>query len=118
MWTGCCQCSTCRSTAEFATPEIKRVNSPATRLKRLNTLIAEIWDHNSFYAGKWARAGVQRGPLASLSELAAFPVTRRHELVADQLATPPLGRNIMLPLDGFKRFHRSSGTTCAPLVWA
>ena len=57
-------------------------------------------------------------PLGSLAGLAPFPFTTRDELIADQIAIPPLGTNFTSRPAELKRFHRSSGTTRAPLLWA
>jgi len=95
-----------------------RLDSEQTRLAKLNHLLGEVWTGNSFYARKWRLAGVATAPLASLAGLASFPFTTRDELIADQTAAPPLGSNVTVSLDAFKRFHRSSGSTCAPMLWA
>lgn len=87
-------------------------------LDALNALLAMVAGRNAFYAAKWRQAGVAGRRLGALAELAAFPFTTRAELIADQEAAPPLGTNLSVPLDDCKRFHRSSGTTHAPLWWA
>ena len=89
-----------------------------TRLAKLNHLLRKVWTANLFYARKWSLADVADAPLASLADLALFPFTTRDELIADQAAVPPLGTNLTCPPAELKRFHRSSGTTRAPLLWA
>ncbi len=88
------------------------------QLDKLNRLLGEVWEHNPFYTRKWEQAGATLRRLASLDELAAFPFTTRDELVADQASAPPLGSNLTHPLGAYKRIHRSSGTTHAPVYWA
>jgi phenylacetate-CoA ligase len=88
------------------------------QLEKLNRLLPEVWERNPFYTHKWRNAGIAVRRLTALEELAAFPVTTRDELVADLAAAPPLGTNLTFPLAGFTRFHRSSGTTHAPVWWA
>jgi len=88
------------------------------QLDKLNRLLGEVWEHNPFYTHKWSQAGVTFRRLSVLDDLAAFPLTTRDELVADQSAAPPLGTNLTHPLGTYKRFHRSSGTTHAPIYWA
>ena len=88
------------------------------QLRKLNHLLNEVWERNPFYTGKWCRAGVGLHQLSSLDELAAFPFTTRAELVADQDSKPPLGSNLTRPLACYRRFHGSSGTTRAPMLWA
>ena len=89
-----------------------------SRLAKLNHLLGDVRATNSFYCRKWRLAGVVDAPLASLAGLALFPFTTRDELVADQTAAPPLGTNLTCRPAELKRFHRSSGTTRAPLLWA
>lgn len=88
------------------------------QLRRLNRLLAELWERNPFYTRKWWQAGLKRQPLDSLEQLAQFPVTTRLELVTDQNAKPPLGTNLTYSTPTYERLHRSSGTTRAPLLWA
>ncbi|MBI4324729.1 MAG: phenylacetate--CoA ligase family protein [Chloroflexi bacterium] len=88
------------------------------QLTKLNHLLSEVWERNPFYTQKWKQAGVTPLPLGSMEDLARFPLTTREELVADQTAHPPLGTNLTYPLSACKRFHRSSGTTRAPVFWA
>ena len=88
------------------------------QLDKLNRLLNEVWDHNPFYTRKWQQAGGTSRRLAALEHLADFPFTTRDELAADQSAAPLLGTNLTHPLCTYKRIHRSSGTTHAPLYWA
>lgn len=88
------------------------------QLAKLNHLLNEVRERNPFYRQKWKQAGVPLQPLDSVESLANLPLTTREELVADQTAHPPLGTNLTYPLSAYKRFHRSSGTTRAPVFWA
>jgi phenylacetate-CoA ligase len=88
------------------------------QLDKLNWLLGEVSGHNRFYTHKWSQAGVTIRRLSVLEDLTAFPLTTRNELVADQSAAPPLGANLTYPLGAYKRIHRSSGTTHAPIYWA
>ena len=54
---------------------------------------------------------------ALVEALAALPLTRKAELLADQEAHPPYGTNLGAPLDRFVRLHQTSGTTGRPLRW-
>ena len=94
-----------------------RLDPGQTRLEKLNRLIGDVRTANSFYRRKWRQSRVPVGPLASMADFAAFPFTTRDEFVADQAAVPPLGTNVTCLPTALKRFHRSSGTTVAPLVW-
>ncbi|MBI3852999.1 MAG: phenylacetate--CoA ligase family protein [Verrucomicrobia bacterium] len=95
------------------TPDLEHL-----QLDKLNRLFSEVWEQNPFYTRKWQAAGVTVHRLSSLSQLSAFPVTTRDELVSDQSAAPPLGTNLTYPPGTYKRIHRSSGTTHAPIYWA
>jgi phenylacetate-CoA ligase len=88
------------------------------QLARLNQLLAQVSELNPFYSRKWRLAGVSSAALKSLDELGKFPLTTRAELLADQLAVPPLGTNLACAPRDVKRIHRSSGTTRAPILWA
>jgi phenylacetate-CoA ligase len=90
----------------------------ANRLDRLNALLSHTWKHNAFYRNKWQRAAVSGDPLGSVEELGLYPFTTRAELIEDQAAHPPLGRNLAGPVRHFTRLLHSSGTTRSPILWA
>jgi phenylacetate-CoA ligase len=58
-------------------------------------------------------------PPASLEAFVRqFPLTSKHELVADQSRFPPAGSNLTAPDPAYIRFSQTSGTTARPLaVW-
>jgi phenylacetate-CoA ligase len=87
------------------------------QLEKLNRLLNEVWERNSFYTHKWCAARVPHHEVSSLEELRDFPFTTRAELLADQSARPPLGTNLTFSAENYKRIHRSSGTTRAPIFW-
>ncbi|HXG49090.1 MAG TPA: AMP-binding protein, partial [Methylomirabilota bacterium] len=84
----------------------------------MNRVLEAAWAGSVFYARKWRAAGLPAAPLASLDDLARLPFVTRAEFVADQAAVPPLGTKVTCPPSALVRFHRSSGTTQAPLLWA
>lgn len=88
------------------------------KLARLNELLETLWRLNPFYTEKWRRAGLEPALMGGLEQLKSYPFTERTELLADQRALPPLGRNLTFASHHYKRFHSSSGTTRAPLFWA
>lgn len=94
------------------------MKTDSLQLLKLNNLISKLWEDNPFYAHKWSQAHLHPAPVSSLDHLASFPFTTRSEFIADQIAHPPLGSNLTARFEEFKRFHRSSGTTLAPLIWA
>jgi len=101
--------------ADGAHPD--RAAIEAGQLEQLRSLVAELIPANSFYTRKLQSVGVGFD-IASLTDFSArFPFTTKAELVADQLAHPPLGTNLTYPLNHYTRFHQTSGTSGAPLRW-
>ena len=82
----------------------------------LRELLDEILPRNDFYAEKFECAGVT-GNISSLEYLALLPFTTKAELVADQEAHPPYGRNLTYPLSCYGRLHQTSGTSGKTLRW-
>ena len=87
------------------------------RLDRLNLVLDALWRSNQFQRERWERTGLRPGPLSSLEDLAAFPLTTRVDFEEDQRLHPPLGTNLTAERSTYRRVHRTSGTTRAPLVW-
>ncbi|HUY60871.1 MAG TPA: AMP-binding protein [Candidatus Dormibacteraeota bacterium] len=83
----------------------------ATRLSRLLQTLAA---RNQFYRDAWRAAGLDLLAVPGLS-LDQLPFTTKAELVRDQLAHPPFGRNHTFPLATYTRVHQTSGTTGRPL---
>ena len=80
------------------------------RLERLNALLADVAQDNTFQR---ERLGVTR--LADLVELATLPLTHKDDLLGDQAAKPPFGTNLTYPLERYTHVHQTSGTTGATL---
>jgi phenylacetate-CoA ligase len=97
---------------------MQAVSAVQNRLHRLNTLLGKLWLCNPFYARHWRAAGLKPSALSSLEDFSAYPFTTRTEFLDDIHQHPPLGSNLSEPADHYKRFHRSSGTTHAPIYWA
>ena len=72
---------------------------------------------NRFYARKLAALASDLYPRSLEDFFRRFPLTRKHELVQDQLAHPPYGTNLTYPLDRYTRCHQTSGSTGEPLRW-
>jgi len=73
---------------------------------------------NAFLRDKWGAAGIRAaGDLRDWNDFARLPFTTKRELVDDQLAHPPFGRNLTYPLERYVRVHRTSGTSGQPLYW-
>lgn len=83
-------------------------------LTSLNQLLAAILPANRFYAAKL-------GEQASFKTLEEFtqsvPFTTKDELAADHEAHPPYGTTHTFPLEGYHRYHQTSGTRGKPLIW-
>ncbi len=84
---------------------------------RLGGLLAEILPQNPFYTDKFAQANLTVQDISSLEDLQKLPFTTKSELLTDQAAHPPYGRNLTYPLTQYSRYHQTSGTTGQPLRW-
>jgi phenylacetate-CoA ligase len=79
---------------------------------RFNALVARLRERNGFYRDLWAPLA-PAGP--DYDRLADVPFTRKRDLLEDQAAHPPFGRNLSYPLGDYVRLHQTSGTTGRPL---
>ena len=86
----------------------------ARQLARLQLGLTRILPHNRFYEPKLLQ-GDRPLTVARLSDLQRLPFTSKAELIADQQAHPPYGRNLTYPRSEYIRFHQTSGTTGRPL---
>jgi phenylacetate-CoA ligase len=84
---------------------------------RFLELLDEILPRSDFYAEKFESAGLKRKDIAGLEDLPRLPFTTKAELLADQEAHPPYGRNLTYPLTCYRRLHQTSGTTGRTLRW-
>ncbi|HVS65692.1 MAG TPA: phenylacetate--CoA ligase family protein [Thermoanaerobaculia bacterium] len=86
---------------------------------RMRTVLEAILAGNAFYLEKLSACGLADLDPAGfdLADLARLPLTEKEELVADQEAHPPFGRNLCWPLDRYVRLHQTSGTKGRPLRW-
>ncbi|OQY97712.1 MAG: phenylacetate--CoA ligase [Chloroflexi bacterium UTCFX4] len=94
---------------------LPRAQLAALQLRKLQTMLTELWGKNAFYTRKFQAAGLHPDALRSLDDLAQFPFTLKRELIQDQSECPPFGTNLTYPLNQYVRFHQTSGTTGAPL---
>jgi phenylacetate-CoA ligase len=83
----------------------------ALQLERLKWSLAHAYDHVPHYRRKFDAAGVKPGELESLSDLAKFPFTTKHDLRDNY----PFGM-FAVPRENVVRIHASSGTTGKPTV--
>lgn len=83
---------------------------PHAQAERLNALLDEVAATNAFQRERLG--GVQ---LRSLADLQLIRPVDKHELLADQQAHPPFGRNLSYPPERYVHLHRTSGTSGATL---
>jgi phenylacetate-CoA ligase len=105
----------------FFEPELETLDRAALhrlQVDRLRALLAEVAAANPFYQRKWQAAGVADAiAIRSLEGLRRLPFTTKKELLDDQHAHPPFGTDLTYPIDGYNRYHMTSGTTGRPLRW-
>ena len=88
------------------------------QLGRMQTLLRETLNSNIFYGEKFRKAGfTDARDFKSLADITRLPFTRKQELVDDQEAHLPFGRNLTYPIEKYTRLHQTSGTTGKPLRW-
>lgn len=97
-----------RRDLEAAPPDVIKTR----QLARFNRLLELILPENRFYAAKLGR--VER-PL-TWDAFRSLPFTTKAELVADQMAEPPLGTIATHDHDHYGVYHQTSGTTGRPLT--
>lgn len=96
-----------------------RANLRSDTWRKLHALLCEMSTAGGFYAQKLAAAGVQIKALQELEDfLARVPWTTKEELLADRLAHPPYGSNLLRPVAEYTRFCQTSGTSSGqPMAW-
>src|SRR5438034_736932 len=108
------------SSAPIFLPETMASSHPdreaieANQIEQLRSLLAELFPGNRFYSRKLNAAGITFD-VANLEDFSArFPFTTKAEIVEDQRVNPPFGTNLTYPLEGYTRYHQTSGTSGAP----
>jgi phenylacetate-CoA ligase len=82
--------------------------------KRLCELIVALAG-NEFYQRKARNAGINLNEIRCVEDLRALPFTTKGQLVEDQAAHPPFGSLLTYPIEQYRYFHQTSGTTGRPL---
>ena len=93
-------------------------NSPTqeSQADALRTLLRSVLAANAFYQPLMRQAKLDDPDTVTLDQFKRdMPFTTKQQLVDDQLANPPYGSNLSLPLDHYTRFCQTSGTTGKPL---
>lgn len=85
---------------------------------QLRSLIDAVVPQNRFVMDKFHGAGLDPKSVRTVEDLPRIPFTTKSELVSDQIAHPPYGRNLSEPMERYSRLHQTSGTTTGqPLRW-
>jgi phenylacetate-CoA ligase len=108
------------ASASFAPPAEECLDAPALAAlqgRRLQQLVSAIVDRNAFYTRKLKDAGVGRGDVRGVADLASLPFTVKTELAADQDAHRPWGTALTEPVERYTRYCQTSSTTGRPLRW-
>ena len=83
----------------------------AVQLERLRTGLREVLKGNEFWRSRLTE-------VEGWDDFERLPLTRKDELMADQLAHPPFGTNLTYPLERYVRMHQTSGSSGdQPLRW-
>jgi phenylacetate-CoA ligase len=85
--------------------------------ERLRAQVAHAYRHSPFYRRKLKGAGVEPGDVSTLADLASLPFTTKDELKENQVAQPPWGDVLAVPLADVLRVHLTSATTGRPLAF-
>jgi phenylacetate-CoA ligase len=98
-----------------------RASLEERQLARLRALLKSVMRSNGFWQERLADRGLTESDdagLRSLSDLQAFPITAKADLVQDQNAQPPYGTNLTVGRNDYSRLHQTSGTTTGtPMRW-
>ena len=79
-------------------------------------MLKALQPNNVFYSTKIAKLCIDsESVLASFKSQMCF--TRKQEILDDQCQHPPYGTNLTYPLECYRRFCQTSGTTNVPLRW-
>lgn len=82
----------------------------------MRELLRTVVASNAFYQPILEQAGLGDIDQLTIDQFTKrMPLTTKQQLVDDQLANPPYGSNLSLPLDRYTRFCQTSGTTGKPL---
>lgn len=100
---------------EFWNPAVETMapaEARALQFAKLEKQLGYVLERSAFYARKLA--GVRPSAVRSLDDLSLLPFTEKSELLASQIARPPLGEHAAASLESIIRVHASSGTTGRP----
>ncbi len=85
--------------------------------ERLTSLLSVALPRNGFYARKFAAVNLDPASVRSYADLRRLAFTTKTELLADQAEHPPYGTALTYPVERYRRFCQTSGTSGRPLRW-
>ncbi|MEM9020446.1 MAG: AMP-binding protein [Planctomycetota bacterium] len=89
---------------------------PTPQDASLRSLLQVVAAGNAFYRPILRGAGLDPVDQVTVEQYQRdMPLTTKHQLVEDQLAHPPYGRNLSYPIERYTRFCQTSGTTGRPM---
>lgn len=99
------------------TETMPRAQLDALHLKKIQRLLAFVYEHNEFYRKRFNTAGIEPGDIASLEDFKRLvPLTDKTDFVHLQAQRPPYGPTQNLPNDLICHHAETSGTTGVPLA--
>ena len=81
------------------------------QLRKLQRQLAKMHSSNPFYREKWPAAGFHPDQVKTLEDIRRVPFTNKQDFLADQLAYPPFGQRLGVPLEQVGEITESSGTS-------
>jgi phenylacetate-CoA ligase len=93
-------------------PVNSRADLERHQLGRLNLLLSQVLESNTFYRDKFKHSSL---PVESLNHWGTFPTTSKSEL-SQKANSQGLAPHHTFPSDRYTRFHRTSGSTGKPLI--
>jgi phenylacetate-CoA ligase len=106
------------SMSQISHPErLDRAGITDRQQTRMRQLLTEVIPGNTFWANRFAAAGIQPSAIQTLDDLRKIPCVTKSDIVADQTAAPPYGSNLTYDLRRYSRMHQTSGTTGLPVRW-
>lgn len=98
------------------TETLPREKLDALHLHRVQALCRYAYERSAFYRQKFDAAGLKPGDIRSLEDFKRkVPLTDKSEFVDQQLASPPYGPTLAVPMEMVTHHCETSGTTGKPL---
>lgn len=98
------------------TETLPRQKLDALHLHRVQALCRYAYERSAFYRQKFDAAGLKPGDIRSLEDFKRkVPLTDKSEFIDQQLASPPYGPTLAVPMEMVTHHCETSGTTGKPL---